>query len=63
MWAPLRNCIVGARALVTEGKTFPERSLIIGSPARAVRTLTDEEIAGIRSSAQHYVDKARTMKP
>ena len=54
-----RHCIVGARALVTEGKTFPERSLIIGSPARAIRTLTDEDIAGIRASAAHYVENAR----
>jgi len=37
----------------------PERSLIIGSPARAIRTLTDEEIAAIRASAAHYVDNAR----
>ena len=54
-----RHCVVGARALVTEGKTFPERSLIIGSPARAIRTLTDEEIEGIRASAAHYVENAR----
>jgi len=54
-----RHCVVGARALVTEGKTFPERSLIIGSPARAIRTLTDEEIDGIRASAAHYVENAR----
>jgi carbonic anhydrase/acetyltransferase-like protein (isoleucine patch superfamily) len=54
-----RHCVVGARSLVTEGKTFPERSLIIGSPARAIRTLTDEEIAGIRTAAAHYVQNAR----
>jgi carbonic anhydrase/acetyltransferase-like protein (isoleucine patch superfamily) len=54
-----RHCVVGARALVTEGKTYPERSLIIGSPARAIRTLTDEEIERIRASAAHYVENAR----
>ena len=54
-----RHCVVGARALVTEGKTYPERSLIIGSPARAIRTLTDEEVEGIRMSAAHYVENAR----
>ncbi len=54
-----RHCMVGARALVTEGKTFPERSLIIGSPAKAIRTLTDEEVAGIRDAAAHYVQNAR----
>jgi carbonic anhydrase/acetyltransferase-like protein (isoleucine patch superfamily) len=57
-----RHCIVGARALVTEGKRFPERSLIIGSPARAVRTVTDEEIASIRASAAHYVENARRQQ-
>ncbi len=54
-----RHSIVGARALVTEGKTFPERSLIIGSPARAVRTLTDREITDIREASTHYVKNAR----
>lgn len=49
-----RHCLVGAGALVTEGKTFPERSLIIGAPARAVRTLTDAEVAGLERSAQGY---------
>src|SRR5690349_15400988 len=39
------QCIVGAGALVTEGKSFEPRSLIVGSPARAVRTLTDEQVA------------------
>jgi carbonic anhydrase/acetyltransferase-like protein (isoleucine patch superfamily) len=53
-----RLCLVGAGALVTEGKTFPERSLILGSPARAVRTLSDEEIAGLARSAQAYADRA-----
>lgn len=56
-----RHSIVGARALVTEGKTFPERSLIIGSPAKAVRTVTAEEIAGIRASAAHYVQNAHKL--
>jgi carbonic anhydrase/acetyltransferase-like protein (isoleucine patch superfamily) len=54
-----RHCVVGARALVTEGKTFPERSLILGSPARAVRTLTDEEVAEIGAAAAHYVANAK----
>jgi carbonic anhydrase/acetyltransferase-like protein (isoleucine patch superfamily) len=54
-----RHCIVGARALVTEGKHFPEGSLILGSPARVVRTVTDEEIASIRAAAEHYVENAR----
>lgn len=52
------QCIVGAGALVTEGKRFEPRSLIVGSPARAVRSLTDEQVAMLRLSAAHYAEKA-----
>ena len=54
-----KNCLVGARALVTEGKTFPDGSMILGSPAKVVRQLSPEEIEGLRRSAQHYVDNAK----
>jgi carbonic anhydrase/acetyltransferase-like protein (isoleucine patch superfamily) len=54
-----KNCLVGARALVTEGKSFPDGSMILGSPAKAVRQLSPEEIEGLRRSARHYVDNAR----
>ena len=57
-----RNCLVGAGALITEGKGFPDGSMIIGSPAKAVRQLTPEQIEGLRRSAQHYVDNARRFK-
>ena len=53
-----RNCIVGAGALVTEGKDFPDNSLIVGSPAKAIRTLTDEHAAQLKKSAAHYVHNA-----
>ncbi|MBT8082044.1 MAG: gamma carbonic anhydrase family protein [Gammaproteobacteria bacterium] len=53
-----RDCIVGAHALVTEGKEFPDGSLILGAPAKVVRQLEDEEIAQIGASADHYVDNA-----
>lgn len=52
------QCIVGAGALVTEGKLFEPRSLIVGSPARAIRTLTDDQVAMLRLSAAHYAEKA-----
>ena len=42
-----RHCLVGAGALVTEGKEFPDGSLIVGSPARAVRSLTPEQTEGV----------------
>ncbi|MCI5077024.1 gamma carbonic anhydrase family protein [Oricola sp.] len=53
------NCLVGAGALVTEGKSFPDGSLIIGSPARVARTLDDAAIQALRDSAAHYVENAR----
>src|SRR5689334_16079060 len=52
------ECIVGAGAMVTEGKKFERGSLIVGSPARVVRQLTDEERRSLRISAAHYADKA-----
>ena len=54
-----RGSLVGANALVPEGKAIPERSLVVGSPARVVRTLTEEDAAGIERIARHYVEKAR----
>ena len=53
-----RHCIVGAGALVTEGKEFPDGSMIMGSPAKAVRALRPEEIARLAGGAAHYVQQA-----
>ena len=59
--------IVGAGALVTENKVFPERSLIIGTPAKLVRQLDGAAVDGLRQSAAHYVAAwrrfARDLKP
>jgi carbonic anhydrase/acetyltransferase-like protein (isoleucine patch superfamily) len=52
------ECLVGANALITEGKRFDEGGLIVGSPARLVRPLTDAEKAALRLSAAHYAEKA-----
>lgn len=57
-----RDSLVGAGALVTEGKVFPPRSLILGTPAKVVRTLTDEEVANLRANAQIYMDRAKSFK-
>lgn len=54
--------IVGAGALLTQGKIFPPRSLILGSPAKAVRQLTEDDLTMIRASATHYVQKAQQYK-
>jgi len=48
--------------LVTEGKEFPDGSMIIGSPAKAVRELTPEQQAGLTLSALHYIENARRFK-
>jgi gamma-carbonic anhydrase len=55
------DSIVGAAALVTQGKSFPPRSMILGSPAKAVRPLTDEEVASLGPNADAYVELARRV--
>lgn len=57
-----KNCIVGANTLIPEGKVFPDRVLIVGSPGKVVRELTDEEVARLEKSAAHYVDNARRYR-
>jgi carbonic anhydrase/acetyltransferase-like protein (isoleucine patch superfamily) len=52
------RCLVGAGALVTEGKSFEAGMLIVGSPARVLRSLTDQELAALELSAAHYAAKA-----
>lgn len=51
-----KNCIVGAGALVTGKLDAPDGSMVLGSPAKVVRPLTPEELAGLRSSAEHYIE-------
>ncbi len=57
-----RNCLVGAGALVTEGKEFPDNSLIIGSPAKAVRTLSEEDIVRMHGNTANYVVRGQFFK-
>lgn len=54
-----KNCLVGANALITEGKEFPDNSLIVGAPAKVIRTLGDEARARHLASARHYVENGR----
>jgi carbonic anhydrase/acetyltransferase-like protein (isoleucine patch superfamily) len=54
-----RNCLVGANSLLTEGKVYPDNSLIIGAPARVMRALKETEIVQLRDSAAGYVANAR----
>ena len=48
------NSVVGACSLVTEGKEFPDFSLLIGAPAKLVRRLTEDEVAEFGKAAEHY---------
>ena len=57
-----RDCLIGANALVAEGKRIPERSLVVGSPGRVLRTLSDEEVEAVRYASTSYVEKARRYR-
>jgi carbonic anhydrase/acetyltransferase-like protein (isoleucine patch superfamily) len=57
-----KHCLVGAGSLVTENKEFPDGSMILGSPAKVVRTLTPEQIDGLKRTALHYVENAKRYK-
>lgn len=54
-----KHCLVGAGALVTEGKEFPDGSMILGTPAKVVKTLSPEQIAGIQDIAGRYVKNSQ----
>ena len=57
-----KHCLIGANALVTEGKQIPDGSVWMGSPAKQVRTLSDNERAVLEASAAHYVQNARRYR-
>ena len=57
-----KNCIIGANTLVTENKVIPDNSLVLGSPGKVVRKVTDEEIKVIRENAKHYVTNSKRYK-
>jgi len=57
-----RSCLVAAAAVVLEGKVFPDRSLIVGAPARVVRELTDDDVASLLDAADVYVKRGQLFK-
>ena len=57
-----KHCLVGAGALITEGKEFPDGSMILGSPAKAVKSLSLEQLARLEYIASHYVQNAQRFK-
>jgi carbonic anhydrase/acetyltransferase-like protein (isoleucine patch superfamily) len=54
-----RECLIGANTLIAEGKSIPDRSLVLGSPGKVLRTLSDDEIGRLRWTAAHYVENGR----
>ena len=57
-----KDCLVGAGAVVTEGKSFPDRSVIFGSPAKAAREVNEDNVARMRESAESYVLRGKEYK-
>ena len=53
-----KNCLIGAHALITEGKEIPDNSMVIGAPGKVIRTLTEGQIAMLRLNADIYVKNA-----
>lgn len=51
-----KNCLIGANTLIAEGKIIPDNSLVVGSPGKVLRTLTEAEIAALHANASHYVE-------
>ena len=56
------NCLIGANTLITEGKEFPDNSMIVGSPGKVKRELSEQEVQMIKLSALHYVENMKRFK-
>ena len=57
-----KDCLVGAGAIITEGKVFPDRTLILGAPAKVVRELSDKDVAFLLANAGFYVERQLMYK-
>lgn len=57
-----RNCIIGANTLITEGKVIPDNSLVMGSPGKVVRQVSEQEAKFLTLQAAHYVENARRYR-
>ena len=57
-----KNCLIGAKALITEGQVIPDNSLVMGAPAKVVKTLKDEQVAMLKMSALHYAERCQKFK-
>ena len=56
-----KNCMIGAGALITQNKEIPEGSLVMGSPAKVIRSLTSEEMERFKENTMHYVEEAKAL--
>lgn len=57
-----KNCIIGAGSLITGNKEIPDNSMVMGSPGRVVRVLTEEEIESVKDSARKYISNFKLYK-
>ncbi|HYK75160.1 MAG TPA: gamma carbonic anhydrase family protein, partial [Pseudoneobacillus sp.] len=57
-----KECIIGANTLISNGKKIPPRSLVVGSPGKVVRELTDKDLELIQLSIDSYVQKGKEYK-
>jgi carbonic anhydrase/acetyltransferase-like protein (isoleucine patch superfamily) len=57
-----KNCIIGANTLIPENKIIPSNSLVLGSPGKVIREVTEKEIIEINENAKHYVDNYKRYK-
>lgn len=57
-----KNCIIGANCLITQGKEIPDNSMVLGSPGKIVREVTEEEIKELKHSAEHYIQNFKRFK-
>lgn len=57
-----RDCLIGAGAIVTEGKDIPDRSLVLGAPGKVVRALSDEDIVRIHANTAQYVVRGQAYR-
>ena len=57
-----KHCIVGAHALITEGKAFPDNVVIMGAPAKVVREATEADREAIQANSERYVERAKRYK-
>ncbi len=54
-----KNCIIGANTLIAEGKEIPDNSLVVGSPGKVIKQLTEQQVVQLKLNAVHYVENAK----